>query len=75
MFASENMPEYAERGWYDHGEYPIVLDCLFPEEGSVAGFGFVAVTKNPQIYIDKLNNAILDNALMTSKPRYFAKIK
>lgn len=74
LFSSENSPEYAERGWYDHGEYPIVTDCLFPEEGSIAGFGFVAVTKNPQIYIDKLNNAILDNALMTSKPRYFAKI-
>lgn len=74
LFASENMPEYAERGWYDHGEYPIVLDCLFPEEGSVCGFGFVAVTKNPQMYIDRLNDAILQNALMSAKPRYFAKI-
>lgn len=74
LFASENMPEYAERGWYDHGEYPIVLDCLFPEEGNVCGFGFVAVTKNPQMYIDRLNDAILQNALMSAKPRYFAKI-
>ena len=74
LFASENMPEYAERGWYDHGEYPIVLDCLFPEEGSVFGFGFVAVTKNPQMYIDRLNDAILQNALMSARPRYFAKI-
>ena len=74
LFASENLPEYAERGWYDHGEYPIVPDCLFPEEGSITGFGFVTVTKQPQIYIDKLNNAILENAIMTSKPRYFAKI-
>ncbi len=74
LFSSENSPEYQERGWYDHGEYPIVSDCLFPEEGNIAGFGFVAVTKNPQMYIDKLNNAILENAVMTSKPRYFAKI-
>ena len=74
LFASENMEEYKERGWYDHGEYPIVLDCLFPEEGTPVGFGFVAVTKNPQMYIDRLNDAILDNAVMAAKPRYFAKI-
>ena len=74
LFASQNLPEYEDRGWYDHGEYPVVLDCLFPEEGSVSGFGFVAVTKNPQMYIDKLNDAILENALMAAKPRYFAKI-
>ncbi len=74
LFASENHEEFFENGWYDHGEYPIVLDCLFPEEGSVSGFGFVAVTKNPQMYIDKLNSAILENALMAAKPRYFAKI-
>ena len=74
LFASENLEEYQDRGWYDHGEYPIILDCLFPEEGSPVGFGLVAVTKNPQMYIDRLNDAILDNALMAAKPRYFAKI-
>ncbi|MBE7033686.1 MAG: hypothetical protein E7406_05615 [Ruminococcaceae bacterium] len=74
LFASENMEEYRERGWYDHGEYPIVTDCLFPEEGTPVGSGFVAITKNPQMYIDKLNDAILDNAIMSAKPRYFAKI-
>lgn len=74
LFASENEEEYMERGWYDHGEYPIILDPLFPEEGTPVGFGFVAVTKNPQMHIDKLNDAILDNALMAAKPRYFAKI-
>ena len=74
LFASENEEEYSHRGWYDHGEYPIVIDTLFPEEGTPVGFGFVAVTKNPQMYIDKLNDAILDNALMAAKPRYFAKI-
>ncbi|MBQ6937620.1 MAG: hypothetical protein IJN36_03810 [Clostridia bacterium] len=74
LFASENCEEYRERGWYDHGEYPIVLDTLFPEEGTPVGFGFVAVTKNPQMYIDKLGSAILENALMAAKPRYFSKI-
>ena len=74
LFASENMDEYRERGWYDHGKYPVVFDSLFPEEGTPVGFGYVAITKNPQMYIDKLNDAILDNALMAAKPRYFAKI-
>ncbi len=74
LFASENVAEYSERGWYDHGEYPIVLDCLFPEEGTVYGFGFIAVTKNPQMFIDKLNDAVLENAVMSAKPRYFAKL-
>ena len=74
LFASENNEEYTNRGWYDHGDYPIVLDCLFPEEGTPAGFGFIAITKNPQMYIDKLNDAILQNSLMAAKPRYFAKV-
>ena len=74
LFASENCEEYTERGWYDHGEYPIVLDTLFPEEGTPVGFGYIAVTKNPQMYIDKLNQAILENAMMAARPRYFAKV-
>ena len=74
LFSSENCEEYAERGWYDHAEYPIVFDTLFPEEGTPVGFGFVAVTKNPQMYIDKLGSVILENAMMAAKPRYFSKI-
>lgn len=74
LFSSENCEEYAERGWYDHAEYPIVFDTLFPEEGTPVGFGFVAVTKNPQMYIDRLGSVILENAMMASKPRYFSKI-
>lgn len=74
LFSSENCEEYTERGWYDHGEYPIVFDTLFPEEGTPVGFGFVAVTKNPQMYIDRLGSVILENAMMAAKPRYFSKI-
>ena len=33
LYATENDPAYAERGWYDHGKYPFVFDVLFPEEG------------------------------------------
>lgn len=73
LFASENDPAYAMRGWYDHGEYPFVFDTLFPEKGTPVGFGFVAVTKDPQLYIDKLNQNILENALQVTRKRYFVK--
>lgn len=73
LFASENEPEYAEDGFYNHGLYPIELDVLFPEEGTPYGFGFVAVMKSPQMYIDKLQQVVLENAIKATKPRFFAK--
>ena len=71
LYASENDPAYAERGFYDHGLYPVVLDVLFPEKGTPAGFGYVAVCKNPQIYIDAISANVLENALMNTKKRFF----
>lgn len=73
LYASENDPAYADRGFYDHGEYPIVFDVLFPEEGTPVGFGYISVMKSPQLYIDKLSQIILENTMMATKPRYFAK--
>ncbi len=37
LYASENDPALAERGFYDHGKYPFVFDPLFMEEDSPAG--------------------------------------
>ena len=71
LYASENEPEYAERGYYDHGKYPVVFDTLFPEKGTPAGFGYVAICKDPQMYIDKLSANILQASLMATKKRYF----
>lgn len=71
LYASENEPEYAERGYYDHGMYPVVFDTLFPEKGTPVGFGYVAVTKDPQMYIDRLSANLLESAMMATKPRYF----
>lgn len=70
LYASENEPEYRERGYYDHGLYPFEFEALFPVEDGPCGFGYVDVAKNPQTYIDKLNGAILDNAMMAAKPRW-----
>ncbi|MEG2679403.1 MAG: hypothetical protein RR949_05630, partial [Oscillospiraceae bacterium] len=71
LYASENEPQYQERGWYDHGMYPVILDVLFPEKGMPVGFGYVAITKDPQLYIDKLSANILENSMMTTKKRFF----
>lgn len=71
LYASENDPELRDRGYYDHGLYPVVLDILFPEKGTPIGFGYIAICKDPQIYIDKLSGNILENAVMGTKKRFF----
>lgn len=71
LYASENDPEYAARGYYDHGKYPVVFDTLFPEEGTPTGFGYIAVCREPQIYIDRLYSNILDYADKSTRPRFF----
>lgn len=73
LYASENDPAYTERGFYDHGDYPFVFDTLFVEEGTPAGFGYIDVMKSPQLYIDKLNQVILKNTLMSGKKRFFIR--
>lgn len=73
LYASENDPAYAERGFYDHGLYPFVFDVLFPAEDSPCGFGYVDIAKNPQMYIDKINRAMLDNTMMSATPRWIIK--
>ena len=70
LYASENDPEYAERGFYDHGQYPFVFDPLFVEEDSPAGFGYIDVMKECQTAIDRMNHAMDENVLLASKQRY-----
>lgn len=71
LYASQNDPEYAQMGFYSDGQYPVVLDVLYPEKGTPAGFGYVSICKDPQIYIDSLSGNILENAMMTTKKRFF----
>jgi len=73
LFASENDPQYAQDGFYQHGKYPVEFDVLFPEEGTPVGFGYIAIMKSPQLYIDKLSQVILENSMMSAKVRYFIK--
>ena len=71
LFASENEPAFSGRGFYDHGQYPIVFDTLFVTENSPAGFGYIDVMKGCQRSIDRLNTAIERNAIMGETPRWF----
>ena len=73
LFATENEPEFADRGWYDHGMYPFVFDPLFSVEGTPCGFGYIDVGKSAQEYIDRGNQAIMQNMLANAKPRHFIR--
>ena len=70
LYASENDPQYADRGFYDHGQYPFVFDPLFMEEDSPAGFGYIDVMKDTQTAIDEMNHAMDENIKLAAKPRF-----
>ena len=69
IYSTENNGE--ENGLYEDGEYPFVLDPLYPVKGSPAGYGLVDIAKDAQTDIDTLNQAMVLNAVVTSTPRYF----
>ena len=73
LFATENEPEMATRGLYDHGKYPYVFDALFPIEGSPCGYGYVDLCRNPQTEIDLLKTSFVKNAMVGATPRYFSR--
>lgn len=73
LFATENEPEYKERGFYDHGRYPFTFVNLFKLEGTPCGFGYIDVGKSAQEYIDRGNQSIMENMLANTKPRHFVR--
>lgn len=72
LFASENDPRYAA-GWYEHGQYPFVLDVLYPVEGECTGFGIIALARDPQTYIDRMDKNLLEYMDWATRVRYFSK--
>ncbi len=60
-------------GLYDHGMYPFVIDPLYPDEDSPVSFGLIDIVKNPQMYIDKLDELICRNALAAGRTRFMIK--
>lgn len=72
LYASEN-DERMAGGWYEDSLYPFVFDVMFPVKDAPYGFGYIDMMREPQEYIDKLDFAIMQNALAASRPRWFAK--
>lgn len=66
-----NGESVAQRGLYDHAQYPFVVMSLYPIEGSLCGYGLTDIGRDTQLSIDRLNKAILDNAVVSSTPRDF----
>lgn len=73
LYATKDDPEYADRGLYDDGMYPFVLDPLYPVEGSPCGFGYIHVGKDTQKDIDQLSQAVVLNATINATPRYMMR--
>ena len=72
LFSSENEPEY-QNGWYEHGLYPFVLDVLYPIEHTCLGFGVIALGRDPQQYIDRMDRNLLEYMDWATRVRYFCK--
>ena len=73
LFATENEEAFRDRGWYEHGLYPFVFDPLFAVEGTPCGFGYIDIGKSAQEYIDRGNQAIMQNLLVNARPRHFIR--
>ena len=71
LYATEN--EGSPAPLYDHGRYPYVFDALFPVEGSPCGYGYVDLCKQPQIEIDLMKTAFVENTMNGARPRYFVR--
>ena len=69
----ESHPEYREQGYYNHGQYPFVMDVLFREKGTPAGFGYIDVMKSTQEDIDEMKADFRENARWGARPRYFSR--
>lgn len=73
IYSSEDEESTKEKGLYDHGLYPFVFDKLYDIANSPCGFGQIDIMRNPQDWIDILNQQIMVNAKWCSRPRFFAR--
>ena len=73
LYATENDPELAGRGLYDHGKYPFVLDRLFALEGTLDAMGYIDVMKGVQMRIDRQQCALTEYAANAMDLRYFVR--
>ena len=70
LYCSENDPACLD-GWYQHGEYPVVFDKLYPD--GAYGFGLIAIGSSAQKYINRLDANMLEYTDWASRVRFWAK--
>lgn len=63
----------AEKGWYEHGQYPFVLDTMFPIENSPCGYGYTDLFRGTQENIDEIKHDIRRVASLYANPKWFYK--
>lgn len=73
LYATENVPEMAQKGLYDHGMYPFVLDRLFALEGTLDAMGYIDVMKGVQKRIDRQQCALTAYAAEAMNVRWFKR--
>ena len=70
LYASEDDANAYENGYYEDGDYPFIVDALFPVKGTIAGKGYIDIGKGAQETIDLLDQACVMNAMAGAIPRY-----
>lgn len=60
-------------GWYEHGQYPVVVDIMYPEEDSAVGFGLISIAEDAQNYVNRIDDNILGYSDWASRVRFWAK--
>ena len=58
--------EVKQAGYYMHGQYPFVLNQLYPVDGTPFGLGIPDMHEASQLYSDKLDQIVLKNAFLAS---------
>ena len=66
-YVLEVSTEVKPSGYYSHGQYPFVLNALYPVDGTPFGLGIPDMHEASQLYSDKLDQIILKNAYLSSK--------
>ncbi len=72
LYDSAADPNWAGRGLYDHGQFPVVLDTLYPVQNAPWGYGMIAVCRAPQDAVDALSYNVMESSMMGTKKRFFA---
>ena len=73
LYSTKTDPQFKDRGLYDHGMYPFVIDVMVPVEKSLYGMGMIRLGKSMQSQIDKMDRVIQRNNLVASKQRFLVK--